>query len=75
MATIESAVTGDRLLGEAEAAEMLGVRKNTLATWRHLGRYSLAYVKIGRSVRYRLADLQAFIAARTVTNTGEASQL
>jgi predicted DNA-binding transcriptional regulator AlpA len=65
----------DRLIDEAEAAEILGIAKQTLSVWRCTGRYGLPFVKIGRLVRYRLRDLEQFISDRTLTNTGLAQQL
>lgn len=53
------------LLTPKEAAALLRVTVSTLAVWRCQGRYSLPFVKVGRSVAYRLEDLEAFIAART----------
>ena len=55
-----------KLLTRKEAAEYLGVRPETLAVWHCTGRYKLPLVKVGRSCRYRLADLEAWISARTV---------
>ena len=49
------------LCSPAEASRILGVTPHTLAVWRCENRYSLPYVKIGRLVRYRRADLEAFI--------------
>lgn len=51
-----------RLLGRQETAESLGVRPQTLASWACNGRYALPFVKIGRRVMYRLADIEQFIA-------------
>lgn len=56
-----------KLLTRPEAAEYLGVKTNTLEVWASTQRYGLSYIKVGRSVRYRMADLDAFIDARTVT--------
>jgi len=53
-----------RLLSERETAHRLGMRPNTLAHWRISGLQPLPYVKIGRSIRYRIADVEAFIEAR-----------
>lgn len=50
------------LLSRREAAAYLGVSEQTLAIWKCCGRYGLSYVKIGRLVKYRKADLDAFIA-------------
>lgn len=54
----------DRLLNELEAAQFCGLAPSTLATWRSTGRYALPFVKVGRLVRYRLSDLEAWIERR-----------
>ena len=56
------------LLSRDEAAEYLGVKPQTLALWHSTGRYPLPVVKIGRRAKYRLADLDQFIAVRTVSH-------
>lgn len=56
----------NQLRNEAEAAQILGVKTGTLQVWRSTKRYALAYVKVGRLVRYRQSDLEAFLASRTV---------
>ncbi len=52
------------LLTPQNVADRLGVSTTTLSTWRCTKRYPLPYVKVGRLVRYRLADLDAFELAR-----------
>ena len=52
------------LLDEKQAAERLTVSPGTLAVWRSTGRYNLPFVKVGRMVRYRLSDLDAWVDAR-----------
>ena len=54
-----------RLLTPREVAELLRVAETTLATWRCTGRYELAFVKIGRCVRYREADVVTFLEQRS----------
>jgi excisionase family DNA binding protein len=54
------------LLSRKEAAQYLGVSENTLAIWKCTGRYSLPCVKIGRLVKYRRADLDAFIERNVI---------
>ena len=49
----------------AEAAVYLGLTTGTLAVWRCTGRYSLPFVKAGRSVRYDASALDAWLATRT----------
>lgn len=61
--------TEDRLIDPDEAARILGTTAGTLSVWRCTSRYSLAYVKVGRRVRYRLFDIERFIEARTVCPT------
>ncbi len=53
-----------KLLKPAEVADILGVDVETLNVWRCTRRYDLPYVKTGRLVRYRPADVAAFIEAR-----------
>lgn len=55
---------GADLLDDKAAAAMLDVSPGTLSVWRSTGRYALPFVKIGRKVRYRRADLDAWLAAR-----------
>ena len=64
--------THPKLLTRDEAAAYLNVKPNTLAIWATTGRYDLPFVRIGRCVRYRLADLEAFIERQTSTSTSEA---
>jgi len=62
---------GQAVLTPTEAAQFLGVAKQTLARWRHEGggpRYSLA----GRLVRYRAADLEGWLELRAVASSAEA---
>jgi excisionase family DNA binding protein len=56
------------LLTREQAAEYLNNKPQTLAVWHSTGRYALPVVKVGRSVRYRLSDLEAFVASRTVSH-------
>jgi excisionase family DNA binding protein len=55
----------DTLLSRREAAEYLGIKVQTLATWTSSKRYQLPVVKVGRSVRYRTSDLEKWMADRT----------
>lgn len=52
------------LMTPQEVANRLGVSTTTLSTWRCTKRYPLPYVKVGRLVRYRVADIDAFEIAR-----------
>ncbi|MCR2213560.1 helix-turn-helix domain-containing protein, partial [Salmonella enterica] len=56
-----SKVFGDPLLLQKDAASLLGVSVSTLARWRKLKTGPEAF-KLGGRNRYRLSELQAFIA-------------
>lgn len=49
------------LLDRQAAAEFLGIKAQTLAMWAATKKHPLPYVKIGRLVKYRISDLEAFI--------------
>lgn len=55
----------DPLRSRREAANYLGVAPQTLAVWACTQRYHLPLVKIGRHVKYRQSDLDAFIERNT----------
>ena len=59
-------MTSSELLGREEAAAYLGLKPQTLACWSSTRRYNLRFIKVGRCVRYRKRDLDAFLDARTV---------
>jgi excisionase family DNA binding protein len=57
-------------MNRTEAAEYLAIQPQTLAGWAITGK-GPRMVKIGRSVRYRLEDLNEFVKSRL---RGEASK-
>ena len=62
-----------QLLSRKEAANFLGVTPETLAVWACLNRYDLPFIKVGRLAKYRKADLEAWLASRTVNAPAEAA--
>jgi excisionase family DNA binding protein len=56
------------LLTAAQAAKLLNIQPATLASWRLSGRTELAYVRVGRCVRYRRADITDFIEQHITHN-------
>ena len=48
-----------RVLSDAEVAERLGVSPFTVRAWRHKGQ-GPRFMKMGRAVRYRPEDVEAF---------------
>lgn len=61
-----------KLLNNADTAEILGVRPNTLDGWRVKG-IGPVYRKIGRAVRYVESDVLAWLDAQTHTSTSQYS--
>jgi hypothetical protein len=59
--------SGIELLDEKAAAVVLDVSPGTLSVWRSTGRYALPFLKVGRKVRYRRADLLYWLEKRTRT--------
>ena len=61
-------------LDSDQAAEYLGLKRTTLEAWRCRGG-GPKFVKLGRAVRYRQTDLDAWIESRLRENTqqGEAA--
>ena len=61
------------LVDEKEAASILCYSVRALQNWRHRGGGPL-FVKVSsRSVRYRRADLEAWVLERLVSNTSQTS--
>lgn len=59
----------DKLLTSKETARILGLSSRTLDVWRCTGRSHVPFIKIGRSVRYRLSDIESYIQHQTMTQT------
>jgi len=63
----------NQLFPTPQAAEHLGgLKPNTLEGWRIQGT-GPRYIKIGRLVRYRLEDLDAYLQAQTRTSTSQSA--
>lgn len=54
--------TTTKLLTPRQVSEFLSIAEHTLAVWRCEKRESLPYTKIGRTVRYRSSDVDAYIS-------------
>ncbi|ALQ51864.1 MULTISPECIES: helix-turn-helix domain-containing protein [Pseudomonadota] len=48
-------------LNTDKAAEILGLKPQTLKVWRCTGKHKIAYYKIGRKVFYLRCDLETFM--------------
>ena len=59
-----------RLLTEKEAAALLNCSIHKLQRDRRIGS-PIPYLKIGRSVKYRQSDIEAYLEAQRFTSTSE----
>lgn len=58
------------LLDDPQLTEVLDLGPGTLSVWRCTGRVDLPYLKIGRSVRYRVGDVKEFLEKCKHASTG-----
>lgn len=61
----------ERLLTQGEAADLLHVQARTLESWRMRGIGPKFIRYTSRAIRYRPADLHAFLERHEVAPTGE----
>lgn len=54
------------LIDSVQTASILGLKPETLAQMRWRNDKRLPWVKLGKAVRYKMSDIQAFIDANTV---------
>jgi excisionase family DNA binding protein len=54
-----------QILTTEQAAKLLGVRPQTLMNWRSTRRQRVPFIRVGRAVRYRRADVEAWLTKRT----------
>jgi predicted DNA-binding transcriptional regulator AlpA len=64
-------ITDMPLLTEAQAADYLSLSMRTLQAWRVRG-VGPKFCRLGRAVRYRLADLAAWLDTHAANSTTEA---
>jgi excisionase family DNA binding protein len=67
---MQTATIKSELLNRAQAAQYLNLKKSTLEAWAVRGG-GPAMVKMGKAVRYRIADLEKFVEQRIRQNTSE----
>jgi hypothetical protein len=60
------------LVDTIEASSYLGLKPKTLINNRNTGTgVQIPFIKVGKAVRYKVSDLEAFIEKNTFNNTGE----
>lgn len=58
------------LLTTSEVADITGNTVSTIATWRCTRKVNIPYIKIGKTVRYRLSDVMKFLDEMTLHTSG-----
>lgn len=66
-----TATSQTNFLNTTQLADRLTNRKNTIEGWRVKG-IGPRYVKIGRLVRYRIEDVEAWLEKQTRSSTSQA---
>lgn len=61
----------DKLIRDSQVAEIFGTTTGVVRNWRWRRR-GPRYVKMGASVRYRVADVRAYLASVTVDPAAKA---
>jgi predicted DNA-binding transcriptional regulator AlpA len=56
----------NKLISAGKAADILGLKESTLAQYRWRGDTRLPWVKLGKTIRYKLSDIEAYIDRSTV---------
>ena len=56
-------------LSPKEIEEEFGISKNTLSNWRAQKKY-LPFVRVGKLIKYKRSDVEAFLAKSIVEVTG-----
>lgn len=60
MAT-DNTPTSNHLISHKDACQWLGIKDQTLRNWRSAGKPLIPFIKVGRSVKYSIDDLQSFV--------------
>lgn len=66
MAQAKLSFNDDVLATPEQAAQLLQIAESTLQKWRSTGENNVPFVKIGRSARYRVSDLKAYVERHVV---------
>lgn len=57
-----------QLLTDIQAAEILNLSPQTLRNWRFISSSNKpSWIKLGRAVRYRLSDIEAYLEKNRIT--------
>jgi len=75
MKDLTSTINFKKLLTTSETASIMNVGKSRLEQDRLTGRLGLPFVRLGRSIRYRREDVEAYIQnLKSITSTSAADE-
>lgn len=61
-------MNSNKYLTPEQFALEIEVSVRTLAKWRSIGHPNIPYIKVGRCVRYKVSDLEAYLAEHTINS-------
>jgi predicted DNA-binding transcriptional regulator AlpA len=65
----------EELLNTEQASKVLGMKSKSLANSRYTGTgVQIPFIKLGKIIRYRQSDLEAYIENNTFNHTGESKE-
>ncbi len=63
------------LVNEHVATEFLGLAAGTLSVWRTRRSPNCPpFIRVGRAIRFRISDLEAYVESRRTTSSGTAAK-
>ncbi len=66
----------EKLLTAEKAGEILGVTTKSLANSRYTGTgLQVPYIKMGKIIRYKKSELEAYIDKNTINHTGQSKEV
>ena len=66
----------ERLITPEEASEILGVTAKSLSNSRYTGTgLQVPYIKMGKIIRYKKSELEAYIDKNTINHTGQSKEV
>lgn len=64
---------GEPLITDVEAAPLVGLALQTIRNDRINRRFGIPFYRLGKSIRYKRSDLEAWVAKRAVATEPEAA--
>ncbi|MGK0373467.1 MAG: putative DNA-binding transcriptional regulator AlpA [Glaciecola sp.] len=68
---MNTSIYHNKLITAGKTADILGLKESTLAQYRWRGDTRLPWVKLGKAIRYKLSDIEAYIEGSTVSGVAK----